>query len=254
MAEVFVITLDRSTERLAGFEKANRACVPFTRFSAIDGAKQSRAGLHADAVLNADVQYTDGAVGCALSHIALWKKAATEGRSLTICEDDAVFNAEFSARSQALLEQLNGRFDVILWGWNFDSVLSYQVLPGVSICAARFDQARLRSSIAMFQRLRFQPTLYRLVRAFGLPGYTVSAQGAGTLLKSCLPLRNMDVRFPGYDHVFQNSGIDIVMSAIYPKLRAYVSLPPLVVTPNQRAISTVQTEGADLHATITITE
>lgn len=254
MADVFVINLDRSTDRWSVFEAANRACVPFTRFSAFDGAKQSRAELQANAVLNADVQYTDGAVGCAMSHIALWKKAAGEGRSLTICEDDAVFNAEFSSCSHALLEQLNGRFDVILWGWNFDSVLSYQLLPGVSICAARFDQARMRSSIATFQRLRFQPSLYRLVRAFGLPCYTVSAQGADALLKACLPLRNMDVRFPGYDHIFQNTGIDIVMSAFYPKLRAYVSLPPLVITPNQRAISTVQTDGADLHATITITE
>jgi hypothetical protein len=44
------------------------------------------------------------------------------------------------------------------------------------------------------------------------------------------------------------------MSALYPDLRAYVSLPPLVITPNERAVSTVQTDGADLHETIIISE
>jgi GR25 family glycosyltransferase involved in LPS biosynthesis len=254
MTDVFVINLDRSTERWAAFEKANATAVRFSRFRAIEGAAQSRPDLQASGILNLDVPYTDGAVGCAMSHIALWKMAATENRNLTICEDDAVFNGEFTLRSEALLQQLDGKFDVILWGWNFDSVLSYQLLPGVSICAARFDQGRMRASMDRFRKLRFQPSLYRLARAFGLPCYTVSPQGAQTLLERSLPLRNMAVRFPGYDHMFPNNGIDIVMSALYPDLRAYVSLPPLVITPNERAVSTVQTDGADLHETIIISE
>jgi len=253
MTDAFVINLDRSTQRWASFEKANAAVVPFTRFSAIEGAAQSRAGLQANGLMNMDVQYTDGAVGCALSHIALWRKAADENRNLTICEDDAVFNAEFTLRSEALLQQLDGKFDLILWGWNFDSVLSYQILPGVSLCAARFEQGRMRAQIDRFRTMRFQPSLYRLVRAFGLPCYTVSATGAKALLERVLPLRNMAVSFPGYDHMFSNNGIDIVTSAHYPDLRAYVSLPPLVVTPNERAVSTVQTHGSDLHETIIIT-
>lgn len=254
MTDVCVINLDRSTARWGTFQRMNAPVIPFSRFSAIEGAAQSRAGLAASGVLNQDVPYTDGAVGCAMSHVALWKKAISENRNLTICEDDAVFNAEFPLRSEALLQQLEGRFDLILWGWNFDSVMSYQLLPGVSICAARFDQGRMRANLERFRTLRFQPTLYRLARAFGLPAYTVSPQGAQTLLSRCLPLRNMSVRFPGYDHMFPNNGIDIVMSALYPDLRAYVSLPPLVVTPNERAVSTVQTDGADLHETIIITE
>ena len=254
MTDTFVINLDRSTARMAAFEKANARFIRYTRFSAIEGATASRAALHAQGLLNEDVRYTDGAVGCAMSHIALWKQALESGRALTICEDDAVFNAGFTARSEALLQQLEGKFDLILWGWNFDSVLSYQFLPGVSICAARFDQNRLRAGLERFQQLQFLPSLYRLVRAFGLPAYTVSPQGAKLLLEKCLPLRNMQVRFPGYDHLFQNNGIDIVMSAVYPEMRAYVSTPPLVATPNERSISTVQTEGAGLHETIIISE
>jgi hypothetical protein len=132
--------------------------------------------------------------------------------------------------------------------------LSYQILPGVSLCAARFEQGRMRAAMDRFRKMRFQPSLYRLARAFGLPCYTVSPRGAKALLERSLPLRNMSVRFPGYDHMFPNNGIDIVTSAHYPDLRAYVCLPPLVITPNERAVSTVQTDGSDLHETIIITQ
>ena len=252
MTQAFVINLDRSVERWAAFEKTNQAHLPYERFSAIEGSLLSRVDLQAQGILNANVEYTTGAVGCAASHIALWKKAVAENRNLTICEDDAVFNAAFVARSEILLKQLEGKFDLILWGWNFDSTMSYQMLPGVSICAARFDQGRMRQSIAAFQRLNFVPSLYRLTRAFGLPSYTISAQGAEALLKNCLPLRNMSVRFPGYDYEFPNNGIDIVTSAFYPSLRAYVSLPPLVITPNLRPISTVQIDDATTHDLVSI--
>jgi hypothetical protein len=37
---------------------------------------------------------------------------------------------------------------------------------------------------------------------------------------------------PVVNHACRNTGIDVAMMRIYPEIGAYVSLPPLAVTPN----------------------
>lgn len=240
MTEIFLINLDRSKDRLESFRRTNEKWIPFTRVSAVDGATLSREQLHRDRLIDSSLAYSDGAAGCAMSHIALWKKAAAENRNLTVCEDDAVFNAEFKARSEALLSQLGANFDLVLWGWNFDAILSYELLPGISPCFALFNQDEMRRNLPAFAALSFAPSLYRLRRAFGTLCYTLSPEGAKSLIEKCLPLRPLQVRFPVYTDPFPNSGIDLAMNQLYPQLRAFVSLPPLVLTPNERTASTVQ--------------
>ena len=56
----------------------------------------------------------------------------------------------------------------------------------------------------------------------------------------CLPLRQMDVHFPGLNRALYNTGIDIPMNDAYPEIEAYVGFPPLVVTKNEHETTTVQ--------------
>jgi GR25 family glycosyltransferase involved in LPS biosynthesis len=240
MLDIRFINLDRSVDRLQAFRQVNAHLPDIARFTAVDGAKADRAALAAAGTLAADLAYTPGAVGCALSHIALWREAAAGSAPLTICEDDAVLHSSFADVAPRLIGVLPADWDIVVWGWNFDTVLLFDVMPGISPCIAAFDQDQLRRSIDLFQQRPANPRAYRLLQSFGTIGYTVSPAGARMLLARCLPLRPLTITVPRIVSDLPNTGIDIVMNTVYPKSRAFVSFPPMVVTRNDKAASTVQ--------------
>jgi GR25 family glycosyltransferase involved in LPS biosynthesis len=172
--------------------------------------------------------------------LSLWAIAVEEARALTICEDDAVLSRHFVPCAEAALASLPDDWDIVLWGWNFDSYLGFDMMPGVSPCLASFDQDAMRAGIEQFQNEVPAPRLYRLLRAFGTPCYTVSPKGAALLRQHCLPLRAMSVYFPGLERTLENGGLDTMMNDAYPRLSAFVCFPPLAITPNRHDISTIQ--------------
>ncbi|MGH6802998.1 MAG: glycosyltransferase family 25 protein [Methyloceanibacter sp.] len=240
MVDLYLINLARSHQRLEEFEQHNKGTIAYSRFAAVDGKLVSRADLTDKGIVLPGVNYSDGAIGCALSHLGLWELASKEGKIITVCEDDAIFNKNFTEIQSKLLTNLGSNFDLVLWGWNFDSILAFDLLPGVSPCLARFDQASLRTSVDKFRDANFSPKLFRLHRAFGIPSYTVSPVGAEKLKETCFPIRSLNVFFPGLNRALPNNGIDIPMNEAYPRMRALVSFPPLVVTKNDHSTSTVQ--------------
>ena len=128
-----------------------------------------------------------------------------------------------------------------MWGWNFDFPATFDLLPGVSFCRSMCDQQTARAGLARFVEQDIDPRLYRLRRAIGTPCYSVSPAGAERLRRHCLPLRPMPIHFPVIRHTMANVGIDIMMTHLYPAIEAYLSFPPLVVTPNDARVSTIQT-------------
>jgi glycosyl transferase, family 25 len=236
---ICVINLDRSADRLAEFGRVNAHLHTVERVAAIDGSTIDQQQLINTGTIAADLAYTPGALGCAVSHVMLWKMAAAGDEPITIVEDDAIFNSQFAALAKDMIATLPADWDLVLWGWNFDSILCFDLLPGISPCVARFNQDQLRSATTKFQSRALNPRAYRLLRAFGSVCYSVSPSGASKLMAQSLPIRPMTVAFPTVDPQFPNHGIDIVMNAAYPNLSAFVSFPPLVVTRNDSAASTV---------------
>jgi GR25 family glycosyltransferase involved in LPS biosynthesis len=51
---------------------------------------------------------------------------------LTIAEDDAVFRADFEHEANRVIASLSPDWDMILWGWNFDSILGLEFMKNVS--------------------------------------------------------------------------------------------------------------------------
>jgi glycosyl transferase family 25 len=238
---IHLINLDRSTDRLATFRAVNSHVMPHvTRFAAIDGKTVTRAAFVEQGIIAPDLGYTDGALGNALSHLALWDMAIRENRSMTICEDDAIFNSSFCAVSVSVLRELPPDWHLITWGWNFDSVLWFDMIPGVSRCIGSFDQESLRKGIDAFQSAKLRPRAYRLLQAFGTICYSVSSVGARLLRQNCLPLRNTTVHVVGLRAAVVNSGMDVALNGVYSHMNCFVSVPPLVVTRNDRSRSTVQ--------------
>lgn len=236
----FLINLERSAERLRVFRAWNSFLPDVERFSAVDGRTLDRQALISQGVLDPRATYTDGALGCALSHVTLWERVVSEGVVTTIVEDDAVFNRHFAVRSAAVLDALPAEWDCVLWGWNFDSVLVSECLPGVTAALMHFDQASLRSHLDRFQNLPIDARPIALYRAFGTVCYTVTPRGAAKFLAACRPLRPLSVSVPGLPAPVPNHGIDVMMNAVYPQTKTFAAFPPLVVTPNERVSSLVQ--------------
>jgi GR25 family glycosyltransferase involved in LPS biosynthesis len=222
-------------ETLNGHLKLN-----FLRFPAVEGKNLARGPLVDRGMITADLGYGDGALGNALSHLALWDLAIEKNQSLTVCEDDAIFNRGFGPAAESLIKALPRDWHVIFWGWNFDSILLFNMIPGVSGCLSYFDQDRMRMGIDAFQSASLMPQPFRLFRLFGTVGYSVSPMGAQAMKQHCLPLRKMEVFFPGLERTLPNTGIDIMLNDAFPRLNAFVSFPPLIVTRNFHTISTIQ--------------
>jgi glycosyl transferase, family 25 len=241
--EISVINLDRSPDRLSDFMENNRHLSSVKRFPAFEGRGISRQSLKERNILEGDMlTYSDGAIGCALSHLVQWEKCINEKKVLTIAEDDAVFHREFECLAQEVLASLPIDWDIILWGWNFDSIVAFDMLPGVSYCIGSFDQDGLRKNIQGYQHAIVAPKAYRAIRCVGTVCYTISPSGAEKLYKYCLPIRTMDVLYPGLNQnrPLPNTGIDNMMNELYPRINAFVSFPPLVATKNDHSISTIR--------------
>jgi GR25 family glycosyltransferase involved in LPS biosynthesis len=176
---IHVINLDRCPDRMLAFEKLNGHLQPnLLRFPAVDGATVARGALADRGTITADLGYGDGALGNALSHLALWDLSIETNRAFTVCEDDAIFNRGFGPAAESLINLLPSDWHVILWGWNFDSVVLFDMLPGVSPCLSIFDQDRMRMGVEAFQSASLTPRPFRLFNAFGIAGYAVSPLGA----------------------------------------------------------------------------
>ncbi len=238
---IHVINLDRSADRMAVFERLNgRLPVNFTRFSAVEGKNSARGPLVDRSIITPDLRYGDGALGNALSHLALWDLAIERDHPLTICEDDAILSRGFAQAASSILQSLPQDWHIILWGWNFDSIVLFDMVPGVSPCLGMFDQDRMRMGADAFQSADLHPQHFRLFKAFGVASYSVSPRGGEAMKKLCLPLSNRDVFIPGLGRAVPNTAIDVALNDVYPRINAFISFPPLVITRNFHSNSTVQ--------------
>lgn len=232
----FVISLSRTPERLENFRRLNSHLSNFSRYPAVDGQLTDKSTYPLR--LASDLRYSPGAVGCALSHINLWAECERLGKPITILEDDAVTHVGFDGLSEKLVQKLPKNWDLVIWGWNFDCPLNYDLLPGVTPAQAYFLGDKLGEKLDRYQELSLDSTLYRINYCFGTPGYAVSPTGAARLRQQLLPVRNFRMKTVHFEA--DNGGIDVALNSVYQKLNSYVCVPPLLLTPNDHSISTTR--------------
>ena len=233
----YVINLDRDLERMRMFTETNAHFTEFTRFSAVDGRDMDRAALQRDGIIAGNLTYNNGQLGCALSHVALWRTAIAEHRAVTVLEDDAILAPNFTAARDDLLARLPQDWSIVLWGWNFDRSVWAEIPEGAAKAILQFDQDALRDNIEIFRQSEVAHGPIRLRHAFGTLGYTISPTGAQAMLERCLPLARRFIQFEGFGIGIPNNGIDCMMNTAYSSLRAYVCVPPLAVSENRQDIS-----------------
>lgn len=240
MNKIKVINLERSIERKNEFTKNNLG-INYEFVPGIDGKLLKFEEIHNDEHFIHPLPFpSEGAYGVALSHLMLWDEAIKLNKALTVAEDDAIFRADFEEKQNEVISKLPLDWDIILWGWNFDSILSLRVMPNISPAVMVFSQDQLRNNITNFICDKSTVTFFRLDKCFGIPAYTISPKGARVFKKNCFPLRNFEQFFPLLNRNIPNTGIDLAMNNIYSITNSFVSFPPLAITKNEHKISTIQ--------------
>jgi hypothetical protein len=209
-----LINLDRSAERLRRFGEWNAHLRDVERVAAADGAALSAAGLVRSGEIAAGFAGGPGSLGCAVSHLRLWEKAARENRALTILEDDVIASHHFARAAARVMADLPPDWDLVKWGWtpNLGGRLD---LGGA--CVQLQGEGRPERDDAGFRSFQAGATAaapVRMLHSFGLFAYSISPGGARAALAACVPLR---------------AGLDEVLSAALPGLRAFLCVPSLVV-------------------------
>ena len=227
--QVHVINLDRSIDRFAKFKERNSNLESMLRVSAVDGALVNREELVTDGTISENLSYLPGSLGCALSHVDLWKKALSQNRIVTIMEDDVICSQTFRSESAQIVSRLPEEWDIILWGYNFYPLFMWLDIGVSKVKLESYDRRFVLSNCEKFQLERFSSTAVKIAHVFGTMAYSISPKGARQLLDRCLPLSERFLSFPGTGVVIKDTGIDCPMCAAYPSMQAFVCIPPLVI-------------------------
>ncbi len=234
-----VITLDRTPERFKQFCAWNRN-YQIRRFRAADGKTLSRAQCIQDKLITKDNEYIPGALGTALSHVTLWRHCAAGAEVFHIVEDDIVLRSDFWETAKTKLAAFSD-WDIVLWSHNLDWPVVVGPILGGENAIIQYGAKDTVTKLEAFQATTTSSALLPLVSAAGIGCYSLTPRGAVKLLTTCLPIGNTRARFAAEDQLgWNNTGIDVEMARHYRQLQAFIAFPPLAVTPNEFAKSTIR--------------
>src|SRR5262249_50708085 len=147
----------------------------------------------------------------------------------TIFEDDAIAHRDFEILSTELLAKLGNDWDFIMWGWNFDAPIGYEIFQDVPTLS-RFYEPHLQKNWLDIQHANSMHQLHRLHFAFGTVCYSISPQGVRKVIENTFPIKPM--LYKSAELEIENLSMDAHLATIYPQLNAYICINPLVITRN----------------------
>ncbi len=263
MDSVYLINLEKRKDRLKNATKMlkERGILNFKRFNAIDGKKISdnefkkvlseESYKHIkDNKRKSHDQLTEGAVGCALSHIALWEKLIISNNyeAITIFEDDIYLVENFYDIVNTVLQNQN----------DFDMLLFFSRCPFDNKCYDNASDIIDKSEGKCTMNVTYQNNIvpynincdnknailskYKLKRvlySWGLLGYIITKNCAKKLLKNVFPLNKQ------IDHYISDRIVkdNLKILAIKPNI---VMLNPLT------SRTDIQTDCSDCEKTIRV--
>ncbi len=210
--------------------------IAFRHFAGVDGKTITSRSQTRGILAEGATRYSPGAVGCAMSHAALWKQCASSADNFVIFEDDALLRDDFVNQYHALLASQRS-WDVIFFGCNTDTIVSVPYAGGIDFTGQFSALYPNPGQLAAFAKLTDAATLLRLKFSFGPCGYVISPAGARKLIEKCLPMDNRPVHIEPENRSFPAYSIDCMMIAAYSQIDAFMCFPPLVMTPNDQATS-----------------
>jgi GR25 family glycosyltransferase involved in LPS biosynthesis len=182
-----LISLKRTPDRLHKFVSNNNHIMKYVEiFEAIDGGEIYNKTDLTRNFFTKNLTYTQGAIGCALSHINIWIECVEKNKFITVFEDDSIIHNDFISLNNKIIFELNNNWDICLNGWNLDSFLIFKMMEQMRYSMMLLDQESYRNNISNFQSSILNISCFKLIRAFGTACYSISPLGAKKLLSSLL--------------------------------------------------------------------
>lgn len=208
----WVVTLERRPDRLEKFQE--NVFVPFLPldvFNGVDGSKLTYSSKLGRMFNENDYDLREGIVGCALSHVELFKKliySETHNWYL-ILEDDATFDPEFETYFKKYIKYLDGKdWDICFLGNHISDMRRYN-----SMWSEEDTELKLIKDNSVFSNTMG-----------GTHGYIISRKGA----KKMMEILKVSFR----------NAIDTMMVKNYEKLNIYFPKKLIVFADNS-------SQGAD---------
>lgn len=230
--DIYVISLERSMDRKIVFDNYNSKYIKYTYFNAVDGKNINIDQLSKNILKKGSKNYSNGAIGCAQSHLNLWDKCIELDKPIIVLEDDAVVTKDFNKHVNNLMNSLlPKKWDIVQLNYNFDSILSYKN-TNFETCNCVFNKTPVTSEhISNFVSSKINTTVAKLNHCFGTSAYVINPTGAKLLKEKCFPLDNRIINMPFLNNISCFT-IDCMMNSIYKDIDAYVCIFPFVITPH----------------------
>ncbi|HEV8678263.1 MAG TPA: tetratricopeptide repeat protein [Stellaceae bacterium] len=240
----YVISLARRPDRRERFFRwnANKG-FDIAVFDAVDGQKLRRDELVRNNLIEEGLAFSDGFLGSAMSHKALWETCVAQKRPIMVLEDDVFLPDSLKDWIGPSLAELRQRCDILYLGYNRDAIVSFGY-GGSDWCNIAFEpspvafdhEARQHNSWSD----RNSHCFVDMRLAWGIIAYMISPRGARLLLDHCFPMTGkIPVRMYGQGRVLIPYGIDGIMNTVIQRglIKARAVFPPLVIGPNEQADS-----------------
>lgn len=236
---VRVISLDRTPERFENFSEKNPNLLA-QRFPAYEGSRLNRALLIERGIIDPNLNYSNGALGCAISHISLWHECLHRNEVLHIAEDDAIIREDFHEIFQKAQEEQKD-WDIFLWGYNTNWPIGIKFGAHQKFYIKAQQEPYPQEQYQSFQNSQEKNFSFPVSSAAGLGLYSISPKGADKMLRYSLPLRGIAAPFAENENTgWNNTGIDVELSRHYGALNAFISFPPAAIMINDELNSTIR--------------
>jgi len=228
--DIYVISLEKSGDRKQIFDNYNLKYIKYNYHKAVDGS--SLQNINKTILKKGATNYSNNAIGCAMSHLQLWEKCIELNKPIIIMEDDAIVNKDFNKHINNLINNvLPKKWDIVQLNYNFDSILSYNN-TNYETCTCMFSKTKVtKDHIEQFRNNKINTTIARLNYAFGTSTYMLHPDGAKLLKEKIFPLDNRVITLPLLNNIACFT-IDCMLNSIYKNILAYVSIIPFVMTPH----------------------
>ena len=246
----YVICLGRRPDRRERFFRWNAGKgIEFAVFDAVDGSKLAREDLIRQRIIEADLPFSNGAVGNGLSHKRLWEICVEANQAIIVFEDDAYVPHSLKDWFPTIRAELQERCELFYLGYNRNAVLSVGFGNGQWSNIAFEEPAGSFDSLAE-QHDRWSNAASHcavdLRLGWGILAYAVSPRGAELLLQHCFPMSNkIAVRMFGSGRMLTPYALDGIINTVIQRglVRARALFPPLVIGPNEEADSDITPSG-----------
>lgn len=236
-----VITLKRTPQRLKWFIQRNAKSLEdwnVNVISGIDGIDQKNL-FHMSRLVGTNVlkKWSAGAIGSALSHMYSWRMCVQLGKPMVIAEDDAILASNLKEKLEDLISQKNQPPKFLLLGWNIDSVLEAEVLPGLNIISLFEPAYPNEKELMQLVNCKSERRLCRLKHCFGLPAYQISPETAIYLLEQLNPLVSEAIQMGRGIPTHFSETLDGALNNKYEEIGAEIVYPPLALATNNQNMS-----------------